>query len=343
MVRGPSSSLYGTSAFFGVINVITRRGRDLKGFGTPTEYGSFDTYKGRLSYGNRFQSGLETFVSGTNYQSQGNRELFYKEFDDPETNNGISKNNDEAEFENLLAAFSYDDFTLQGSYSSRDKEFPTASFDTVFNDSRTFTNDKTAYLDLKFDHDFDHQTNLLARVSYNYYAYKGDYAYDYSEDDDPFLVINKDDSKGEWVRGELQFSKTLFDAHRVTQGGEYQENLKQDQKNYDLEVYLDERRDSSQWALFLQDEYSVLDNLVLNLGVRYDYFDEFGDTINPRAALIYNPFEQTTVKLLNGAHAGQLPPLSPRKSRYSINLKTARHMKLDNSGNLIAAAGQVFD
>jgi len=31
IIRGPSSSLYGTSAFFGVINVISREGKDMKG------------------------------------------------------------------------------------------------------------------------------------------------------------------------------------------------------------------------------------------------------------------------------------------------------------------------
>ena len=302
VIRGPSSSLYGTSAFLGVINVITRRGRDINGIGVSGEYGSFNRYKTRLSIGKRLENGLEAFASGSFLQSNGNRKLYYNEYDNPETNNGISKNNDETEFENFFATLSYEDLTLQGAYHSTYKEVPTGSFESVFNDSRNSTRDTTAYLNLTVDHDFDNLTNLLARVSYNYYGYKGDYIYDYSEeeDEDPFLVVNKDAAQGEWFRSELQFSKTLFDHHRLTLGGEYQENLKQKQKNYDLEFYLDDNRDSSQWALFLQDEYTVLENLVLNVGVRYDYFDVFGDTINPRAALIYNPLEQTTLKLLYG-------------------------------------------
>ncbi len=57
IIRGPGSSLYGSNAFFGVINIITRRGRDLKGTEVSGEAGSFNTYKGRLSYGNRYQNG----------------------------------------------------------------------------------------------------------------------------------------------------------------------------------------------------------------------------------------------------------------------------------------------
>lgn len=40
VVRGPSSSIYGINAFFAVVNVMTRRGRDLKGVevsGLPEE------------------------------------------------------------------------------------------------------------------------------------------------------------------------------------------------------------------------------------------------------------------------------------------------------------------
>ncbi len=48
-VRGPSSSLYGTNAFFGVINIITKRGRDLKGLEVSGEAGNFASYKGSIS------------------------------------------------------------------------------------------------------------------------------------------------------------------------------------------------------------------------------------------------------------------------------------------------------
>jgi len=64
IIRGPSSSIYGANAFFSVINVITKRGRNLKGAEVAGEAGTFETYKGRLSYGNKFRNGFEMLVSG---------------------------------------------------------------------------------------------------------------------------------------------------------------------------------------------------------------------------------------------------------------------------------------
>src|SRR5207245_6889213 len=90
IIRGPGSSLYGNNAFFGVINVITRKGRDMAGIGGEVsgEVASLDTYKGRVTYGNRFTNGLEMLLSGTIYDSEGHDRLFYKEFDQPAHNNG---------------------------------------------------------------------------------------------------------------------------------------------------------------------------------------------------------------------------------------------------------------
>jgi len=44
IIRGPGSSLYGSNAFLAVVNIVTKRGRDLKGTEVSGEAGSFQTY-----------------------------------------------------------------------------------------------------------------------------------------------------------------------------------------------------------------------------------------------------------------------------------------------------------
>jgi iron complex outermembrane receptor protein len=63
---------------------------------------------------------------------------------------------------------------------------------------------------------------------------------------------------------------------------------------------LDEKNDSGNWGVYIQDEFSILKNLILNAGFRHDQYSTFGGTNNPRMALIYNPFEKTIFKLLYG-------------------------------------------
>ena len=66
VIRGPSSSLYGTNAFLGVINIITRRGAQLGGVELSGEAGSFNSYKGRMSYGRQLQR-FELLLSASYY------------------------------------------------------------------------------------------------------------------------------------------------------------------------------------------------------------------------------------------------------------------------------------
>ncbi|MDF1555013.1 MAG: TonB-dependent receptor, partial [Deferrisomatales bacterium] len=308
IVRGPSSSIYGSNAFFAVVNVITRRGRDMQGVEVAGTLGSHDTRQGRLSYGNSFGNGLEVLVSGTLFRSDGDDDLYYPEFDDPSSNDGHAEDSDEDRFGSLFGELSFQDFTLQGSWVNRKKEVPTAAWGTVFNSGDDENTDKTYYLLLKYDHSFADLSRLSAKVSYNGYEYDGDYIYDWDETEDgsePYLVPNRDGAEGRWWGAEGQYDKRFFEDHRVGLGGEYRDNFQIDQWNYDQDGadrydYLDSQKTSTIWALYAQDEWSITESLILNGGVRYDHYSTFGGTTNPRVALIYNPLVQTTLKLLYG-------------------------------------------
>lgn len=92
VIRGPNSSLYVASAFLGVINVVSKRGRMVGNPEMSTEGGSFGSYKGRASYGESFNNGLEMLLSGSYYSSQGPHRLYFPEYDSPATNHGIAVN-----------------------------------------------------------------------------------------------------------------------------------------------------------------------------------------------------------------------------------------------------------
>lgn len=53
--------------------------------------------------------------------------------------------------------------------------------------------------------------------------------------------------------------------------------------------------------LFLQDEWAYARDWVLTSGVRYDYYNDFGGTINPRLGLVWNTTHKLTSKLLLGS------------------------------------------
>jgi outer membrane receptor for ferrienterochelin and colicins len=102
VVRGPGSSLYGTNAIFGVINVITREPEGKAVLETSDEVGSNLSRTGSATLmGSRGRiSGL---VSGSTYRSAGEGSLFFPEFATPETNNGYAENVDGEHFEHAFA------------------------------------------------------------------------------------------------------------------------------------------------------------------------------------------------------------------------------------------------
>jgi outer membrane receptor for ferrienterochelin and colicins len=303
VIRGPSSSLYGGSAFFGVINVVTKRGHDLKGSVASFEAASLSTYKGRVSYGDSFRNGFELLVSASFSDSAGHHRLFYNEFADPSTNNGFAVDSDGDRSHSLFGNLSFRDFGFKAVYGSREKGIPTAAYGTVFNDPRTQTTDQHGFMELRYEHAFKNKWDVTGRLAYDRYNYHGTYVYDYAGEGISPFVENKDAARSAWWGTELNASKLLLEKHRLTLGLDYRDNLQQDQQNQDAgssSPNLDDRRHSKVWALYAQDEFRVRKDLIINVGLRHDRYNTFGGTTNPRFAVIYSPQEKTSLKLLYG-------------------------------------------
>jgi iron complex outermembrane receptor protein len=301
VIRGPVSSLYGSNALFAVINIITKRGRDINGLELSAEAASFNTYSGAMTYGRKLKK-LEFLISGTFYGSRGHNSLFFPEFNTPQTNYGIASHADDDQVGSALATISFRDFTLQAVYGTREKGIPTGAYGTIFNNPGTRTTDSHSYIDLRYQHTFANSWDVLARTFYDRVTYQGTYIYP-SPIDPSQIDPNQDFADGKWWGAELQVTKTVLRRNRITAGGEYRDNLRQNQSDYDLNpyvLYLDDKRQSFVGALYVQDELTITKSLALNASFRYDYYSALDASTDPRVALIYRPGRQSTFKFIYG-------------------------------------------
>lgn len=296
IVRGPVSVLYGSNALLGVINVITRELTDMGTVEISGEAASHETYKGRLSIGLPAGSeGNGVMVSGTRYRSGGKGELFFPEFDRTQENNGIVRGNDSDENGQFFFKAAAGPLLISGGLARREKDIPTAPWDTTFGAPGTKTADERGWLNLFYTGEISSDHRFLTRLWYNHYRYEGDYVY--------VGKINRDLSIGDSWGAEVQMAGTIGDDHRWTVGAEYNGYLRQDQKNWDdspHQVKLDDQRHTYQWAVYLAGEIKPLENLFLNVGARFDRWGTFGNSFNPRLGLVYAPLEATHFKLLYG-------------------------------------------
>ncbi|MFQ5870446.1 MAG: TonB-dependent receptor, partial [Candidatus Zixiibacteriota bacterium] len=199
VVRGASSSLYGSSAFLATINIITKKpgaGGELNLTGRYTHY-TRDKDTG-LSFSKAFTSGLEVFVSSSIQDMKGAK-LFFPEYSnfnlslfepDEEGFNqyylsaddftgGYTPGTDFMKSGHLFGQLQWGDWSLQGKLATRKKGTPTGYYGSLFNDKKNYIKEDYNFVELKFHRCLKKNLDLMTRVHLDDYYFVDHIAYNY--------------------------------------------------------------------------------------------------------------------------------------------------------------------
>lgn len=300
VVRGPMSSLYGSEALGGVVNIITRRATDewhgsFSTFGLPTEHGL-----GGNGYDVSFYAGgpIVPGVLGLNVRGavKGRTELASP------TDARVSSMGDEKSFVGTAQlTWTPDerqriDLSYGAGFEERWSGLQGAGrFPTFYRSSDDIRRQQVS---LAHEGTWDWGTSRIR--FYNTTLDRENTRSDGAAPSGPQRFV---DTVGD---GQISFSP--LPGHKVTLGGEVrQERLK------DPTVTRAGRADQIHYASYLQDEITLGDRWELVLGSRFDHHESFGWAASPRAYLLYHLNEALTFKggVGTGFKAPTLKQLSP--------------------------------
>lgn len=300
VIRGPSSSLYGTSAFFAVVNITTKLGGAIDGLAIGADAGMLGARRVSVMAGRTFRNGLDVRLSASGERSDGEDELYFAEFDDPSTNDGIAAGLDGEKVGSLSGRVMSGGFSLGGAYGWRRKTVPTAAFETMFNQPGFVTTDERAYVDAAYDRKAG-PVRLFTRAHADRYAYDGEYPYAPLMDGES-VVNSVDYARGVWWGAEGRATTDVSGRQTLTVGLEFRDNARQDQGarySDDRIAEFDTDASTRVFSAYVQDEIRVRDRLIVGLGGRYDAYTGF-DRFSPKASVVFAATSARSFKYLFG-------------------------------------------
>ncbi|MDV2857373.1 TonB-dependent receptor [Oceanimonas sp. AH20CE76] len=111
-----------------------------------------------------------------------------------------------------------------------------------------------------------------------------------SYDGFPSIIVGNDrELKATELVIDSKLVAPVGDTHIATIGGQWQDSELKD--GISTETF-----EQKSWALFGEDEWMLRDDLALTLGARYDHHDAFGGHISPRGYLVWNTTDNWTLK-----------------------------------------------
>lgn len=276
IMRGPASSLYGSSAMGGVIQILTKEppalGQETK---VSSSFGTFRTYQERLSHGQK--------IGAFGY-------VFTGDFVSSE---GIRDN----------STLNAKDFSLKCTYDIAEKHHVSiqtgfytgttgAPGSTIAPDPDDKLKTRKNFIDATWRFTLDPDTQLSAKVYNNYTRLEFLENGTGSLFDFPFIPFKKDvhttQSRGLDIQADKRFNRYF----RMVAGFNAVDNFNNSSTSakHDYEVR----------AGYMENEFAVSEKLRMDIGVRLDNYSNFGFQANPSLSASYGLNEKIKLRGLIG-------------------------------------------
>lgn len=281
-IRGPASALYGTGAIFGVVNVV------MKESPVPMAWagaGSGGTSEGGFAWGGRAGS-FDLAVGAKALRSNGNDLQF------PELGPGVVEGLDYERGRAIavLASGSRTKLKLLG--IEREKGIPTAPWGTDFN-ADTSTVDQLLALLAQHTRPLSPTVSLQLRGALSSLENHGEYPYSES------MTFDSTTSRG-W-EGEVSLRWEAAPNLSIVTGAAHTDVRKAEYRFWDdSEVFFDRDTPYRLFSAFTEIEYQPSPKVALVGGLRWDKYSHAGESLNPRAAIIWRVRDTTSIKALYG-------------------------------------------
>ncbi len=288
IVRGPGSAMYGSNAMFGVINVVTRRGQDVGGTVVSAGIGTGRDRQGEITSGFGLAGGRASVMISALASAADGRRHTQAEYP------GVVSAPDSEQRGGFLASLLWGGVSVRAGLRSSETAVVTGAYGTDPSDSRNRTIDRNLWVDAGFHKQLSPQVQFVGRAYTDRYRYAGFYAYDAGA---PYSDRGASTSAG----AEALFTIEPFSWYRLTAGAEVSRAVEVEYKEIDssgLEIF--DEAPFSTAAVFAENELQLRRGLKLVAGGRVEVRQRFDAAVAPRLAIVVQPREATSVKLLYG-------------------------------------------
>lgn len=281
IVRGPSSSLYGSEAIGGVVNIITKKPSKQPSGGLNGQYGinkdgEADRYMGQFYAGNTLDR-FSLIFSGEYNKNNG-----WDWVTDAEQPGG-----DKREQWSSAGRFGIDLFQgqrISGGFEYTNREMEGYRWMQNMYRDRYAEDERLNYY-LQYDAQFAEVHSLMVRLNRSEY--------------DMHTKITPPSTDGMELpyetylnQAELRWTSLLFNNHLLSFGAEI--------RGEGIDRGDDTRFHTSNASGYFQDEYQVFRDLHLVVGVRFDEHSEFGGNWAPKVSAIYTIHKHLRAKASYG-------------------------------------------